>query len=62
MGFSFCSSSAAAQFMVFGKTFSGAVALLAVYAGKLTTLQSPFLLRLPGGARLSLPLRALARR
>ena len=35
--------------MVFRKTLSGAVALLAVYAGKLTTLSSPFLLRLPGG-------------
>lgn len=35
--------------MVFRKTLSGAVALLAVYAGKLTTLPSPFLLRLPGG-------------
>lgn len=35
--------------MVFRKTLSGAVALLAVYAGKLTTLSSPFLLSLPGG-------------
>ena len=35
--------------MVFGKTFSGAATLLAVYSGKLPTLQSPFLLRLPGG-------------
>jgi hypothetical protein len=61
MGFSFCSSSAAAQFMVFGKTFSGAVALLAVYAGKLTALQS-VPAALARRARLSLPLRALARR
>ena len=35
--------------MVFGKTFSGAATLLAVYSGKLPALQSPFLLRLPGG-------------
>lgn len=48
--------------MVFGKTFSGAATLLAVYSGKLPTLQSPFLLRLREGARLSLPLRALARK
>ena len=35
--------------MVFGQTSSGAATLLAVYSGKLPTLQSPFLLRLPGG-------------